>query len=171
MERLSNTFGATAYKTERLEIIWREVQYLPDDWFKSIVDKFIGEERYAPMLDKFREEVSKQREASWQEKKKVGSQEAEQFLQSYSNEDTKMLIQTILDRMHGKVSDEQYEGFLKSLHGIADSKHRMHYANSCDHCENTGIVFLKAAHGGEEVCKCHCVHGRARRENFPVLMK
>lgn len=68
MNRLANTFGG-AYKTERTQIIWREMGNLPEEAFTRMVDKLIGECRQAPMIQEFREAASSEREKIWSKTK------------------------------------------------------------------------------------------------------
>lgn len=70
MERLSNVFGG-AYKTERTQLIWKEMAALPEDAFERVVNKLIGECRQAPMIQDFREAASVEREKIWQRRKDI----------------------------------------------------------------------------------------------------
>lgn len=68
MNRLANTFGG-AYKTERTQIIWKEMGNLPEEAFTRIVDKLIGECRMAPMIQEFRDAAASEREKIWSRQK------------------------------------------------------------------------------------------------------
>jgi len=68
IQRLSNVFGG-AYKTERTQLIWREMQNLPEDSFSRIVDRLIAECRQAPLLPEFREFAAAEREKLWAKRK------------------------------------------------------------------------------------------------------
>ena len=68
IQRLSNVFGG-AYKTERTQLIWKEMGNLPEDSFSRIVDRLIAECRQAPLLPEFREFAASEREKLWTKRK------------------------------------------------------------------------------------------------------
>lgn len=60
--RLVDTFGKTAYSTERAKMIWNTVKPLSGDWFKRTCDSFIGSLRHAPLLPDFEDAAVNERE-------------------------------------------------------------------------------------------------------------
>jgi hypothetical protein len=65
LNRLQETFGKSAYGTERVKLIWKEVKDLAPDWFASVVGGFIGTLRQAPLLPDISERASQERERLW----------------------------------------------------------------------------------------------------------
>lgn len=62
MERLRNTYGKERYPTERLTVLWRAFQSVPDREFEDAVDQCIASLRSAPLVDELEEQVAKARE-------------------------------------------------------------------------------------------------------------
>lgn len=83
ISRLSETFGATHYKIERVSLLWREVQPFTIDWLTRVVDHFIGNNRQAPLLGEFREFISRERERLYQIKKQEYKHDAEDFMTQF----------------------------------------------------------------------------------------
>lgn len=120
--RLSDQFGHTAYGTDRRKILWKEVQDFSDAWFTKVVDKFIGEFRQAPLMAEFREEISRERERTHFSEKREHAQDAKDFFRcSYDAEGSRHICQYIIKRMRGdvKITDEHWDGFIRSLESIA----------------------------------------------------
>ena len=166
LERLERQFGK--FGTERGMLLWREVKDFSGEWFRGVIDKLIGECRSGPSLVEFREEISKERER----KHRVEKQQNTEFFQtetgsSYSHEDEKTLIAMMIKRLDGNVPDQEWEGHVKSLHAIADSKTRMSNARLCSQCCNSGLVVDRT----NCAWKCYCEHGQARTERFPTFSR
>lgn len=68
LARLNEVFSNT-YKTDRAQLIWREVSAFSEESFATVVDRLIGGCRQAPMLPEFREAVAAERERLWQVQK------------------------------------------------------------------------------------------------------
>lgn len=88
VKRLHNTYGPKSYNEERGELLWREVQDLSNYWMTKAVDLFVGSHRQAPLLPEFREEIAKERERLWREKKsKKGEVDFDCAIANYSCDD------------------------------------------------------------------------------------
>lgn len=160
MNRLAETFGATQYKPERLELIWREVKDLPEHWMTQTVDQFIGEFRQAPLLPEFREAVSRFREKTWSAEKDRHRRESEAAVkQIFDGEITTSICKTITDRIEGRVSDEIFTGFRKSIRTLG--------AASCSHCDDTGLISI-TADGYEYPHRCECSAGQRQSKHIPA---
>ena len=70
INRLAKQFSS-AFSEERVKLIWREVGQLSDEWFETLVDRFIGDLRQAPLLPDFREAASIERDRLWEIEKKT----------------------------------------------------------------------------------------------------
>lgn len=116
VNRLKDVYGDKAFPDQRIKIIWREVQDFDASWFTRVVDGLIGSERYAPLMDKFAEAASKERERIYSIEKTTHTREAEHAMKSiYSGEDIKTICQVIQKRMKGQISDVEFESFKQTL--------------------------------------------------------
>lgn len=121
IDRLAQTYGKNAYGEERVLLVWKEVKDLSDQWIEKVIDGFIGECRQAPLMTEFREQISKERERLWRIEKAKNAQDAKDFFAgTYQDEDKATICQYIKKRLNGKVSDEDYETFIKHLTHAAE---------------------------------------------------
>jgi hypothetical protein len=112
MDRLAETYGANYYRSERLKIIWREINSFSDLWLERVVDHFIGSLRIPPLLPEFRIEISKERERlQSQEKKERRSESKESQCSRYSTEEIQTISRLIINRINGLVQDREFEDF------------------------------------------------------------
>jgi hypothetical protein len=161
IERLRSNYGQQAYGTERASILWREISQFSAKWFSTVVDQFIGSERQAPMLDKFREEAAKERERVWQREKKQNAMDAKEFFEgSYDDTEKLTIIQTIKARTMKKMSDEHYAQFVEVIDRQA--KYKTASSGACRQCDGTGIHFDES----NTVYRCSCHHGQKDRRAF-----
>lgn len=61
MNRLAETFSTAAYKRERTQLIWQEVQDMPEKAFTQLVSRMIAESRQAPLVADFTEAARNER--------------------------------------------------------------------------------------------------------------
>lgn len=119
MDRLAKQWDR-AYSSERARLFWDEVKGLSEDWFRRLVDEWIGSEAHAPLLPKVREAKAKRAERLHFEEKRQHSQDAAAFWKSsYHPEEEKILFQTMRARMNGEVSDHDWELFMRGLNSVA----------------------------------------------------
>lgn len=170
MERLQQAFGTKNFDPVRTELIWKEVRPYREGWFIQVCDGFIGERLATnpPLPKDFLEKVSAQREILWRAQKVQHAKEAKEFFeQAYHTGDVRMIVQTIIDRMYGKVSDQDYANFLLLLKQTTESTQQKRY---CKHCFNTGIALV--SDGGSGIAhRCYCEYAESRRENFPRISR
>jgi ribosomal protein S27E len=154
MKRMVDNFGKAAYSQERVQLIWREVKDLDSGWFTRTIDSFIGDCRQAPLLPEFRNAVASERERLWRIEKSKDTREAESFMSSsFPKDDLRNIVQQIITRMTGGVSDESFDGLIKMLDNFAAHTHRV----KCLKCNDTGIIFEQdPKHPGIYVRKCTC---------------
>lgn len=117
MNRLSRVF-ANAYNEERTKLLWRELESLSDQWFTRVVDKFIGECRYAPLMPEFREEASKERERTWGKEKQRNAIEAKEFQAKLSTDEMREVCKQIRKKAAGGMSDGDFAKFMANLGSI-----------------------------------------------------
>lgn len=164
MDRLCETFGATKYKSERIALIWKEIKDLSDEWFRGVIDKFIGECSQPPLLPEFREEIAKERERLYRIQKKKQSQEAKEFFRSsYQPDDLSTICQTIMKRLQGGVGDQEYSSFQKMLNNVSESAPDQ--ICKCKKCEDSGLIFHRED-GYEWVYRCTCSTGAMRPNTY-----
>ena len=58
IEKLKSVYGDKYYNGERYHIMWEELGKLPASVFVNAVKKLISQERFPPMMDKFKEVMS-----------------------------------------------------------------------------------------------------------------
>lgn len=108
MSRLAETFP-NAYRDERRKLIWREVYQLPAQVWAKVVDYLIGDSRQPPMMPEIREAVSRERERSWQFKKREHQAQAQEFWASLEEYQTICpMIRDCLDRQDESAWDALY---------------------------------------------------------------
>lgn len=164
VQRLIDVYGPTPYSTERLKLIWRDVQYLSGAAFESIVDEAILKRDRAPLGEYFLEKVSEQRERQWDREKSQHANDAKQFASSFPMEDLQSICQGILRKLKGDLNDVEYDQFKSSLLGAADASS----GRSCSYCDSTGRVFVVSAKGGSPfVYRCCCTRGAQVRGAAP----
>lgn len=115
MNRLAETFGKQAYGTERVRLVWREVETFRLPWFRELIDSMIGSFRQAPLVPDFREAGLRERERIWQEAKREESQQVKEWVSAFSKEDDQLMAQTITRRLNRSISDSDWASFLQML--------------------------------------------------------
>lgn len=167
MGRLERQFGK--FGDERGRILWRELQDLPAQWFGKVIDKFIGDCRQTPLLPEFREEIAIERERLWKIEKRQHAQEAKQFFRSsYGPEDVGTICKTIVKRMQGQVSDEDYANFQKMLNNVAGSNPDKNSKTDCKQCDDSGLIFHRDQDNYEWVYRCKCNAGMRQPQIYPI---
>jgi hypothetical protein len=145
INRLSETFGSNQYKSERLKLIWKEVNNFSDSWLIRVVDDFVGGSRQAPLVAEFREKAIEERERIYRIQKAQQTKEAEEFMSAYSGEDIKTICGQIRDRLNGKMTDNHFESFKKMITPPVESLPR------CSRCADTNVYWDGA---GMTLCGC-----------------
>ena len=169
MDRLVETFGGQHYKSQRLELIWREVKDFSDTWFQTIVDRLIGECRYAPLLPEFREESSKERERVRACDRSAEAKDGKTFfLGTYLIDEIKTICQYILKRFAGGVLDPDYQNFIKHLIHAAQVMSVKTGPASCKSCEGEGYVLWNSGIPGDYAFRCYCIIGQKKSNGIPV---
>ena len=115
MNRLAETFGKQAYGTERVRLVWREVETFRLPWFRELIDSMIGSFRQAPLVPDFREAGLRERQRIWQEAKREESQQVKEWVSAFSKEDDQMMAQTITRRLNKTISESDWTSFLQML--------------------------------------------------------
>lgn len=118
--RLIRVYGEPAYKTERTQLIWREMSSLPADSFCRVVDFLIAECRQPPMLKEFREAVSIEREKLHAKEKKDHTKDSWEFWKgsgqaTASNEEQVWVFQAIRMRIKREMPDNDWSAFMKLI--------------------------------------------------------
>lgn len=142
--RASEVWGRNAYPKERLQVIWRSMEHLPDPWLTHTMDYFIGHSKFAPLMAEFSEEISKYREYNWSVEKKQYAEDAKQWASTYHFEEMSSICENIRKRIKGEMTDEEFECFTKVLASPQVQ---------CDRCLDDGVYFDKGK-GGMYLCSC-----------------
>lgn len=120
VNRLAETFGAQAYKRERVELIWREVANFGEVWFTKAIDDFIGNCRHAPLLPEFREKISLERERGWIGEKAQHAKDAKDtWAGTLMPEESRIICQAIIARVQNRLCDDDWAAFMKGLNNMS----------------------------------------------------
>lgn len=116
MNRLVETFGSNHYKPERIRLIYKLVLPYSVEWFTRLVDEFVGSCERAPLLPKFEEAVSLERERLWRKQKEQNEQDAKAFMAGkFTDEDVRATLGTIVGRLQGQINDNDWDAFNRVL--------------------------------------------------------
>jgi hypothetical protein len=118
INRLVDTYGKTSFGTERLRLIWLEVQDLPGPWFRGVVSGMIGGLRQAPMVPDFRDAAASERERTRQAERREESRRAKTWASQFASEDERLMAQMIVKRSRGEVSESDWVEFLRVIDGL-----------------------------------------------------
>lgn len=122
MLRLKNTYEAKYYPPERVKVLWHEIQGFSSQWFMHVVDEFIGSMRQAPLLNEFREAMSKEREKVAYKDKMQHSQDAHDFFNAtYQDDDIAEICTNIRKIIRGVSSPKETEQYIQLLQHAADN--------------------------------------------------
>ena len=165
INRLVACFGDRYYNTERNGMIWREVCYLPNEDFKSIVDDFIADMRTAPTRKDFVNALTEKRLKNYQMEKKARAE-------SYQSE----------PYLNNSLNSEQISTYLRLLRESIQSGNRREFTEyektlpkksySCKVCRDEGDIRVKHKDDGYETYfKCFCPMGDLRGGNLAVIRK
>lgn len=161
MNRLAEQFGKTAYGTERARLVWLEVKDFDVNWFARLCDSFLGYERQAPLLDRFAEAASKERERVYQIEKARNTRESEHAMNSiYSALDVQTICKNITSRVAGEMTDQDFAAFKKML--------VVQGSNICLACGDSGaIVATHREHNTFHTFRCMCRAGHVDTRSYP----
>lgn len=155
IKRLISTYGETAFKTERADLIWRFVHDMSDEWMRKSVDNFIATSRYAPLPDDFREAARIDRE------EKVIPLRRDNFHSTIEPEQ----VSKLFDIARGRLPKNEVKEMEKILWNVALGGVR------CRLCLDEGFVNAlprNNPHSSPYVFKCSCQSGQKLIENYPV---
>ena len=111
-QRLFDAFGTKPLYQKRATLIWHEVSTLPVTDFAKMVDEFIGNSNFFPTMEQVLERRAKAREKQRYWDKINEETDAKQAMAS---SEVKYIIQSIMDRINGKMTDEEWNGLIKGL--------------------------------------------------------
>jgi hypothetical protein len=169
MGRLVAQFGKSQYSDERTKLIWREIKDFSLNWWERTVDHLLLTCRQAPLHAEFGELIGRERERLWKTEKKEHGQDAKDFFQSsYQPEDKKALCQTIIKRLQGNVSEEDYSSFQKMLNNVAASNPNVSQMRKCRQCDDSGFIFHRDQENYEWVYRCTCNSGSSKPKAYPL---
>lgn len=153
MSRLIQTFGAKVYGPERVKLIYDEVISIRHLTWKKVVDELIGSCRLPPLLPEIRLKKAEFRERHMRVEKQADS------IVTVADEETKLFLSWIMERINGRMSDPHWE----------QAKHSLKYAfPEKESCCDQGLIFY-AVDGYSFVGKCSCALGTHRAESYPSV--
>lgn len=153
MNRLIGTYGKANYNEDRSSLIFQEVKDFDLPWFKKLVDKFIGENKFAPLVPEFREACIDERETSWSKEKIRNEKTAKDFMHRvFSDEDQSVLFKSINNRIAGKMNDIDFGQMLSSLDKITKFEAQ---PPACKKCDDVKLVtFFDGKFENRRSCTC-----------------
>lgn len=123
MNRLVEQFGKNSYSPARLQLLWQEVHEFEAIWWARTINQLLLTCRQAPLYPEFADFISRERERQYQFQKKEHQQDAKDFYTgTYQPDDVRTICQTIIQRLQGKISDENYQKFVGTLAEAAKMK-------------------------------------------------
>lgn len=153
IERLRNTFGKTPFSNDRLALAWNEVKDLSAPWFNRWVDFWLSNERQAPLPKDFREATSVERERLYESDKQKQKLDVEDYQSMLSDDQTSMLLKTIVKRMNGQVPDDQWKHVVSGCELIANGQ--VVKGKVCTKCDNTTIeTYFDGKYENRRLCTC-----------------
>lgn len=158
LDRLTKVYGVHYYTTDRVFMLWRELQNLNLATLERIVGEFISTSLQPPLVVDFREALAREREREHQKQKDQQGKESEAFSfgSSLSSEEEKMLFASIKKLASGNISNNDRASFMSMVKQMA------HVDGACRKCDDTGIYFLEH----NVVKKCSCNIGRLDRRKI-----
>ncbi len=121
----------------------------------------VGNLRFAPVVENFREAVSIERERVHNLTKRIYRDDAKEFYAGakISDDDVAMFMKTIRGRMTRQVNDNEWDAFMGLLNSVCG-----HSPTVCKKCSGAGILF----ESGDYVNRCRCPIGRNDPRRFPI---
>lgn len=167
LSRIKNMFGEQHYNEEKIDLLFKRLQFISNENFKLTVDEIILNSRFNPSVDdylKYHDEVKR--------RKKIKSRDepAIQILDNrpgsiFSKDEIRMFFAT----MFKAISKEIPKSDLDLLSEYINT--RLKGANIkyiCPKCEDTGIC-IEDKNGSDYAYKCNCPAGKTRPEAYPEI--
>lgn len=149
--KLISTYKAANYPAERVKQLWHAFGPTPYDLFKKSIDRIIASDRVAPMYPRIEEMISIVRSEYYQAQKREHARPV--IFKELQTEDLGLIANHIKDRLGGKLGDDHWGDFSKTLKETYPS------GEDCKPCKDTGLVFAFDAEGYEFVFRCRCPLG------------
>jgi hypothetical protein len=145
IRRLVAVYGEKAYPKERVRVFWNAMNELSNQWLERTVDHFVAYEQYAPLMEKWQDQISREREMIWKAEKKAHAKDAKEFASRYSSEDISTICNQIQQRIRDGMSDQNFAAFKKMLTPPEVKR--------CNQCDGQGVYLDEL--GGNTVCWCY----------------
>lgn len=156
VQRLITCFGEKNYMPERVEIIWKFVCDLGDEWFQATVSSMIATERMPPLPNQFQQAAIDERQKRYEIQRRANSANAREFMTSLRSEEQGEVFTMIKNRMAGNVPDEHWASFMRLFDSLPDA------GRGCKTCAGLGVGIDQHL----VAFKCTCSAGRARKEPY-----
>jgi len=116
MSRLINCYPKASFPTDRQKLIYQECRELDQITFAKMVDYFIGDFKFAPLLKDFREVRSKLRSFGIKRDKAAFRVAAEDVMKVTNNkDDVAFKMDNIKRRLSGQIDNAEWKEFVSLL--------------------------------------------------------
>lgn len=165
MKRLKSTFGENPYPQERVDMIWKFVQYKPIEWFIKSCDFFISESRQAPLLGQFRDNYfAEYRDTYNKDKSDEQKIMVPEWKRKKNIEYIRQIQQKLALKIAGKITGFEFKTWLKIFEATIKAESLQLPADYCSHCDDTGAVLWRNESELLMMSRCTC---RAGKKNYP----
>jgi len=145
MQRLNENFK-NFYTKSKIKLIQNIVSGLPEHYFSKCIEKALWADR-PPKIEWFHEIVS-----SYRKKQSVISSIEQMHPQensAFGERDISMMMEYLRRRQAGRLTDQEWHDFLKTIREIAASK----FTGECRTCLDIGAYL---PYMGTEIVDCSC---------------
>lgn len=104
--------GKDSYGSMRLDRIYSEVKDLDFSQFEKIMFSLINRNKFLPTIEEWCNEISIIREQIRESERKQERYEADHIMSTYSSDEKKWLMQTIIKRLNNQISDKEWNEFM-----------------------------------------------------------
>lgn len=154
IKRLTSQFGDKAYSAERINLIYDQMKFLEDQDISQVFDHFVGNAKFAPVLEDFLLKIAALRENKHYKEKEARSREIKNFFSPEEHATFIGIFNKLIDKPNPEKSASIYAELTKAMKG-------------CRACGDEGIL-LALKDSMDFVFKCGCKAGQGRQEMWPL---
>lgn len=134
LDRLKSTYGERNYPAERVAILHNAVKSQSDEWLESAVTHFIGNNRQAPMLKEFIDEIEDSKRRNLEYSRRGGSGSPVEVLKrvavtAENKEFARFCVKALEEKLSGRITREQF--FNEVMPMIDDTANRLCGGGDC----------------------------------------
>lgn len=164
VDRLQETYGARLYPLNRVTMLWRQVQNIPDEDFIQAIDNLISTHRSAPMNHQILDAVTNAQQRQRMERQ-VTVEDTSTLLQNtpvqpaQCEPDFKDLCMKVLNS-RARMTPKEFSDACDDLDRLAEQLGRG--KKECHKCGNSGYQLISDEKGARAAYRCRCSIGIKR---------